>query len=429
LRLLLAFFVVVVIAVGSYFGYKQYVISRHAASVRALFASRRYDDAAQALPLWLAESPDSAEAHYYKAWLALVRDQPADVIEESKKAKNLGYDDTALNCLRGVFLARAGRLNEAEPILEPAFLADSEPRLEIARELAKLYLATFRLAQAAPAIERARILAPEDPMPYLWLNEIASRDGGNESTLIQNYLSALERKPDLDKARLGLAEQLSKARRFDDALVEYRTYLERNPRSTDALVGLGRTYFQRGDLEDARKSFESALAVDPRQPDALKELGQIDLRLGRFSQACERLRLLCETQPYEYEFRYSYSQALKLAGDSAGAQRESDAATRLRKEQDRILQLRSVVLRDPSNVDARFEVARWMLENGHEKSGLDWTSVILNGQPRHAPTHRLLAEYYRKKGESSRGLANYHEFMATSAQDGEAAGDKPKPSK
>ena len=40
-----------------------------------------------------------------------------------------------------------------------------------------------------------------------------------------------------------------------------------------------------------------------------------------------------------------------------------------------------------------------------------WTSEILRTDPRHAPTHRLLADHYRKQGDA--GLANYHMLMSS----------------
>ena len=43
----------------------------------------------------------------------------------------------------------------------------------------------------------------------------------------------------------------------------------------------------------------------------------------------------------------------------------------------------------------------------------------LFAEPRHGPTHKLLAEYYRKRGEL--GLANYHDFMASTGQEGPKA--------
>jgi tetratricopeptide (TPR) repeat protein len=402
-------------AAGAYFAYDQYRTSQLALTVRQLFAARHYDQARELLRRWLAERPGSAEAHYYEGWLALALDRPRDAIEAIERAKKLGYDPEALACLIAIYQVRAGHTSEAEPVLERAFRQQREPRLEVAKELAKLYLGSYRLAEAAEPTERARLLAPEDPQPYLWVNEIASRGSGEPAILIQNYRAALERNPNLDKARMGLAEQLSKDRRFDDAEQEYRAYLERNPKDASALVGLGRNSFQRGDLDTANQYFEAALKADPRQPDALKELGQIDLRLGRFQKACERLGLLTEIQPFDYEVRYSYAQALKLGGDPVRSRIETEHAARLRKEQDHILQLRSKLLTDPNNSAIRFEVAKWMLENGHDEPGLKWTAEILRAEPRHAPTHRLLADYYQKHGNP--GQANYHRLMDSTTQE------------
>jgi Flp pilus assembly protein TadD len=424
-RLVVSALVLTGISIGAYLGVGRYRVSQQARTVRTLFAARKYEQARSPLRHWLEQQPDSAEAHYYKGWLGLALDQPGEAIDAIMRAKKLGYDSGSLACLIAVYQARAGHPTEAEPALAQAFRNESEPRLEVAKALARIYLATYRLPEAGEAIKRARLLAPNDPDPYLWSNEIESRGSAETSVLIQNYRAALERNPDLDKARLGLAEQLSKARRFDDAEQEYHTYLERNPKDATALVGLGQNFFQRGDLDAATQHFEAALAIDPREPDALKELGQIDMRLGRFQTACNRFALLAEIQPYEYEIHYTYAQALKLAGDEARSRIETQLAARLRDEQDRILQLRASLLRDPKNLGVRFEVAKWMLANGHDREGLNWTAEILRAEPHHAPTHRILADYYQKQGNA--GRANYHRVLASTGDDCRAAaGAQPK---
>jgi tetratricopeptide (TPR) repeat protein len=404
------------ITATAYLAFDQYRVSQTTGTVRKLFAARHYDQAREPLRSWLSERPGSPEAHYYKGWLALAFDQPREAIEAIEHAQRLGFDPDLVACLVAICQSRANRIKEAEPILERAFRLESEPRLEVAKEMTRIYLTSFRLVQASEAIERCRLLAPEDPQPYLWRNEVALRASAEPAILIQNYRAALERDPNLDTARLALAELLSKARRFDEADQEYRTYLKRNPNDAAALVGLGRNFFQGGDLDSATEYFEAALKVDPRQPDGLKELAQIDLRQGRFQEACNRLGLLTEIQPYEYEVRYSFAQALKLSGDESRSQTETAHAARLRKEQDRILNLKASLLGHPNNPAVQFDVAKWMIENGHVQEGLNWTAEILRTEPRHGPTHRLLADYYQKQGNP--GQANYHRFMATTEQDG-----------
>jgi predicted Zn-dependent protease len=404
--------VLVLVVTGAYFAYDRYAVSRLAGSVRGLLAARRYDEARGLVQRWIRERPRSAEAQYCRAWLALVDQQAEEAVEGIAQASQLGFDRGLLRPLAGICQARAGQISAAEPILREAFDHEREPRTEVARELARIYLATYRLSQAAEPIERWRTLAPEDPQPYLASNEVASRSAAEPTIQIRNYQAALERDPDLAKARLGLAEQLSKARRFDEAEQEYLNYLKRQPGDTSALVGLGRNAFQNGDIDGARKDFEAALQIDPRQPNALKELAQTDMRLGRFVQACRRFVLLTQIEPYDHEIRYSYAQALKLSGDDARARTESQLAVRLRNEHNHIVRLRSKILQDPNDRVSRYEVARWMFDHGHHNEGLKWAAEILRGDPNHAPTHQLLADYYDKQGNA--GLANYHRLRAVS---------------
>jgi Flp pilus assembly protein TadD len=403
-----------VVVIGGYFGYQRYRTWRLADSVRRLFAARRYDEARGPLKRWLDERPTSGEAHYYRAWLALVDDHPPEVVEAVRRAQDLGFDRSRLEVLEAIYFARGGRMT-AEPVLRRAFDEGLEPRAEVARELAKILLASYRLPQAAEVVERYRELMPTDAQPYLWSNEIASRSDATPAILIRNYRAALERDPNLDKARLGLAEQLSKDRRFDEAEPEYRAYLTRHPRDAGALVGLGRNAFQSGDIAGATREFEAALAVNPRQPDALKELAQLDLRFGRFASARRRLELLTQIEPFDHEIRYSYAQALKLAGEPEKARVEGERAVQLRKEQEELLRLRARILDDPEDQSARLGVARWMLSHGHPDEGLKWTREILRADSRHVPTHQALADYYATHGEP--GLANYHRMMASANRD------------
>ena len=223
----------------AYFAYDRDQVSRLAGSVRGSFAARRYAEARGEVGRWMRERPHSGEAQYYRAWLGLVDQQPGETVAGIDEASRLGFDPERLRALSGIYQARTGRITEAEPILREAFDRQREPRAEVARELARIYLATYRLHQAAEPIERWRALAPEDPQPYLASNEIASRLAAEPAIQIRNYEAALERSPDLDTARLGLAEQLTKARRFDEAEQQFRAYLGASPAMSPRWSGWG----------------------------------------------------------------------------------------------------------------------------------------------------------------------------------------------
>jgi Flp pilus assembly protein TadD len=398
-------------AAGAFFGYAEYQVFSLRRSVRGSFAARRYQEASKPLGRWLALRPAAGEAYYYKAWEALALDRADEASRAIEQARKLSFNSDLVSCLSGIYYARAHRYDKAEPILEHAFGLLLEPREMIAKELARIYLSTFRMPRAALAIERWRALAPEDPLPYMWRNEIASRGDAGHAILILNDRAALDRDPNLDEARLALARELSKARRFSEAKAVYHDYLKRKPTDADAFVGLGRDAFQTGDLDGAARAFEAAVKLNPSQPDAQKELGLIELRLGRFQKACERFELLTRNQPFDPQIRYLYAQALGLLGQQARARDEGAQAAQLRKERDRMLTLRYNLSRNPNDLDARFQFARWLIEFGQSAEGLRWTSEILRTDPRHAPTHRLLADHYRKTGDA--GLANYHMLMSS----------------
>ena len=401
---------IVAVVVVAYTVHGRYQASRLADAVERAFELHRYDEARGLLPGWIRKQPGSAMAQYYRARLALIDDQPGEAVTALELARKLGLRQDLFKPLAAIYQARAGDINAAEPVLRAAFESKQEPSIEIARELARIYLTTYRLPQATEVIERWRSLAPQDPQPYLWTNEVATRSDAEPEILIQNYRAALDRDPDLDKARLGLADRLSRARRFDEAEQEYLAYLKRKPDDVSALVGLGRNAFQNGDMDGAAKYLETALKIDPRQPEVLKELAQNDLSRGRFTQACRRFELLTQIEPYDHEIRYSFAQSLKLAGDVARSRTESELASRLRKEHDQILKLRLKILSDPNDMESRFAVAQWMLDHGHIEEGLKWTKEILRSDPGHVPTHRLLTNYYQKHGDA--GLANYHRLRA-----------------
>ena len=270
---------------GAYFGYREYQVSRLAQTVRRRFDERRFAEAREPLAAWLAARPASGKAHYYRAYSALTVDNPPEAIAAIERSRSLGFDRERLDCLTAIYQARASRYALAESALEAAFRQGVPPRAEVAKELARIYLSTYRLAQAAEAIESWRALDPGNPQPYLWANEIATRSDVDPSVLIRNYRAALDRDPNLAKAQLGLARELSKARRFDEADQAYQAYLKQNPQDATAYVGMGRNAFQQADIDAAIRQFEKALAVSPRDAVALKELAQIELRLGRFQQA------------------------------------------------------------------------------------------------------------------------------------------------
>ena len=100
-----------------------------------------------------------------------------------------------------------------------------------------------------------------------------------------------------------------------------------------------------------------------------------------------------------------------MLGDSAGARSDRAASDRLKKDQAELLDLRDQLLNRPDDHDARSKVAAWMLTHGREQDGLDWAMAVLAKDPDHAPTCRLLADYYVRRPDGA-GLANFYRARA-----------------
>ena len=198
--------------------------------------------------------------------------------------------------------------------------------------------------------------------------------------------------------------------------MEYRAYLRRNPRDAAAMVGLGRNALQGGDIEGAARDFASALEVDPRQADAIKELAQIDIRAGRFDQARRRLERLTQIEPFDHFVRYSYAQALKLAGEPEKAAHRVGACD---ADARRAGPARPAPVHHPQESRRPGLAMRGRPVDAHprpRRRGPEVGQRDPRADPRHAPTHQALAEHYAANGNP--GLANYHRTMASGGPGG-----------
>jgi predicted Zn-dependent protease len=348
-----------------------------ARQAREAVAARRGDEARGLVDRWAALSPQGGEPDYYRALLEVQADRPAEALDAMRKSLARGYPEGPLMVLRAVLLARSGRLDQAEPVLARAFHASAGPRAEVAEGLSRIYLKTFRLAEAIRVLESWMEAAPDDPRPYLRRVEVDERTDAGPAAMIRDYREALRRDPGLIEARLGLAEKLREASLFDEAEREYAALLGRDPRNVAGLVGAGRVAMLKGDVPSATRHFEDALALDPRQKVALREIGMAELNGGQISRACARLKLAVEVDPHDPEVRYSYARALRIAGDATRAAEEAAATDRLKGEHRRMDDLRRSLVQRPDDVDLRCEAAKWLIEHGHEKEGLEWAGLFL----------------------------------------------------
>jgi predicted Zn-dependent protease len=383
-------------------------VERDAQAARDGVAAGKPAVARAALLRWLRARPSSAEAHALLAEVALAGGDLGEVTRELNRARELGYPQARWERIHALTLARLGRYLEAEPILTRLWREHAQPDPAVDEALARIYLRTYRLSRARAVIDRWIQDAPSDGRPFLWLTEIDRRtEVDNPQSWEDHYRDALRRDPDLDPARLGLAETLRKGHRNGEADEEYRRYLTRHPDDPAALVGAGRNALELGDLTRAGELLDRALSVAPTDSFVLRARAEVELRRGERASARRHLDEALRADPFDSEARYLRAQVRAQLGDAAGAQADRAAFDRLKRDQAELLRMREQVLNHPGDTDTRAKVAAWMFDHGRDQDGLEWAMAILAHYPNHVPTCRLLADYYALRPDGA-GLANFY---------------------
>lgn len=380
-------------------------------AAREAVASRRYEAAEAPLGRWLVHQPDSAEAHCLKARTAFGLHRYAEAGEELDKAEKLGHARVETDRVRGFLLVLGGRYAEAEPLLSRVLAETPGPDPEADESLARCYLQTYKLTPAAKVLDRWIRDATRDPTPYLWYTEIDRRATADQTEAIAHYRAALQIDPNLDKARLGLADMLRAAHRTDEANAEYERYLARKPNDAAGHVGAGLNAAERGDLTTAGRELDRALELEPDNVSALKERAAIDVRLGRFPAALVSLDRAARLAPLDTEIMYRRRVVLSRLGRRDEAEKLQQQLESFRKDEAALSKTREQLGLDPSNNELRYKIARWMFDHGQDEEGVRWCKTILSAAPAHVATNRLLADHYERKGNT--GLANFYRFQAS----------------
>lgn len=90
-------------------------------------------------------------------------------------------------------------------------------------------------------------------------------------------------------ANMALAEQLSKLRRYEEALAAYRRASELKPDRSDPYVGVGVTLVTQGRYEEGIRMLRGVVAVDKNLPAPYLSLGYAEMQTGDYEAAREHL--------------------------------------------------------------------------------------------------------------------------------------------
>lgn len=392
---------------------REWPVRRDARSARRALAAGRYAEALEAADRWLRARPGATEGHYLKVRAAIAQGRRREYLDGLKAARELGLPAEQAALLRALLDVRHGRLAHAEPVLRDAFLRAREPDPQLDEALARVYLETYNFRLAPAVLRRWARDAPDDPNPYLWLAQVHHRTEADPEVLVADYREALARSPNLAAARLGLAEELLKTHRNAEAAREYTAYLALRPDDPNGHVGAGRNARESGDSAAAVRHLDRALELDPRNVLARKERAGIDHQRGDHRAALAHLDEAVRLEPYDLTLHQSRARVLTLLGKTDEALAERLTADRLRTDLALLDDLQTRLNAFPTDRGLQVQIARWMFSHGKEAEGVQWAKKILNDEPGHPETCRLLADYYERQGDAV--LAHHYHAQASSA--------------
>jgi len=251
----------------------------------AAFRVQNYQECVRALSQVLAGDPSNAgvRAMMGSAYFAL--DKYREAAETIAPLGQRAMQDSTLGYAWAASLSRLGELGHATQVLEVYEKSDLSPD--------------------------ALVLVGQ-----LWT------DMGDYSRAVQTFHRALDRDPQLEKARYfaGLAQL--RWEHENEATEEFTAALKLNPDDADAKVGLGYICMQQAKPSEAMELFRSVITTHPDNGNAQYQLGKLLLDAGKVLEAVTHLEAAARALPQTDYVHYQLQSAYRKESRAADADRE-----------------------------------------------------------------------------------------------------------
>ncbi len=198
--------------------------------------------------------------------------------------------------------------------------------------------------------------------------------------------------------------------RYQEALEQFQEYLRRRPDSTAALLGLANCQLSLAQRPAARATLQELFARQKDNPAGCLVQARLELEEDAPAEALTWLKRAEALAPYETDITQTEIGTLRQLGRHEEADRYEQKLKDLYQRFERLEDLKKQLLRDPENTTLRYQAGTVCLGLHREDEAARWFQSVLRLDPRHAPTHRALADYFQKHGEPQR--AEYHRRRA-----------------
>jgi tetratricopeptide (TPR) repeat protein len=398
LRLLVCLLLLTLFGFGLWLGGSQVWAWYHFRAGRSAVERYHHLDAMQHLAACLRIWPNDPDALVLAARTARRLDalDQAEAFLQRAQGMKRNYDPVLERLL---LRAARGELDQVEKVCQDR-VEQNDPNTSLILEaLVAGALRAFRMRYAENCLERWLELEPENPQAIFYRGVLFEFRGARQEAAA-SYRRALECDAEFDPARLSLALQLRDLLRSNEAVPHLEYLLTRDPGNLRIPVYLAQCKDQLGQQAEAEAILDDVLTRDPDFAPALAERGKMALDKGQLELAERLLSKAAKHDLGDYSIHYRLYQCLTQLGRT----QEADALQqRLKQIETDILRLNDIVhtqmAQSPRDVALHYEAGMIALRAGSFREGLRWFDSALQIEPKHAPTHRALAEFYQKTGQ------------------------------
>jgi predicted Zn-dependent protease len=143
----------------------------------------------------------------------------------------------------------------------------------------------------------------------------------------------------------------------------------------------------------------------PRLVEALDAAARAALSSSQPEKAEGYARRALAEMPLDKQALYNLSQSLKWQGREQEAQEVENQLAQVTKDFAIVAQVWDRLAKDSTNLELRYELGSAYLRLARPGDALVWLNSVLDREPEHRATLRLLGDYYAKSGQRALATA------------------------
>ena len=257
---------------------------------------------------------------------------------------------------------------------------------------------------------------------------------------IEEYRKAIEKDPDSEYLKVGLAELYVGVGQVKAAVDEVKDIIARDPNNLDARKLLGRIYLRSlGDTQSGTQSqavlklaieqFEQIVRIEPDNIEDRLLLGRLYRLNNEHNKAEQEFKKAVQLKPDSEEavttlaYLYNEEGSPQRAADVLASVPEASRTAKLyaalgftyeqqKNYKKAVEAYRKAVEQDHDNLDAVRGLAQNLLNDGQPDAALEQYKQIADADPQDAQAYLRMSDIYRRKGSYDKALENLNKAEA-----------------